>query len=799
MALAKLNVIIGADIDQLKSALSSAQKRIAEAGKSMEQFGKTLSKRVTAPIVAMGALSVRAFGQQEQAELRLRAALAANGREVDSLFSKYNSFAQEMQRTTVVGDETTLAMLAQAESLGITGEAAERAVRNSIAMQSAFGVNAQSALRYTAALEEGNATMLTRYLPALRDIEDESERAAAAQDMLSKAFASAEAEAQGTTGQIQQMRNALGDAMEDIGGIIAQAIMPFISRIKELAESFQNLDADVQRNIVIIAGFAAAVGPVLVIMGKLLQSITIVTTAVKGLYAVLALNPWVAVGAAVLAFAGYIAKITYESRKATRQIQEMLDLDPTGTDQEMQKIAASIAEVQSRIESARKRHEEYGVTGTEVAEKELRELEETRLALIRKLQAAQEVRDTISDEEPVNVVEDLNEQLEETEQTLKRISASEPLREIMAEDAVLLDLDLDLDLDVNTRPAEGSIAHYEAILRGINKQIRDTNDETWRHAQMVQRDSIQAQIDELYRMEQAGSSLFEIFADNMQSQTGRMVTAFATLSAESSKSFGEMARSFLRMARQMIAANLAISIAEVVADSFKKFGIGGLVVAPAAGAAAAALFNRIVPDVSVNDALITSRGDVVKFHPDDNILAMKDFSALGGAVTDLFSSIVPDFGDLGGAVTDLFNRVMPDFGDFGGAVADLFSSILPDFGDWGGGVTDLFSSILPDFGDLGGGVTDLFSRIVPDFGDLGGAVTDLFSRIMPDFSINAELITSSESMVTYHPDAISAMKDFSALGGGAGTVRIEPFVLPGGDILFSQERAGKNQTRTGRR
>jgi hypothetical protein len=32
---------------------------------------------------------------------------------------------------------------------------------------------------------------------------------------------------------------------------------------------------------------------------------------------------------------------------------------------------------------------------------------------------------------------------------------------------------------------------------------------------------------------------------------------------------------------------------------------------------------------SVNDALITSSGKVVKFHPDDNILAMKDFGALG--------------------------------------------------------------------------------------------------------------------------------------------------------------------------
>ena len=32
----------------------------------------------------------------------------------------------------------------------------------------------------------------------------------------------------------------------------------------------------------------------------------------------------------------------------------------------------------------------------------------------------------------------------------------------------------------------------------------------------------------------------------------------------------------------------------------------------------------------VNDALIQSNGNIVKFHPDDNILAMKDFSGLGG-------------------------------------------------------------------------------------------------------------------------------------------------------------------------
>ena len=41
---------------------------------------------------------------------------------------------------------------------------------------------------------------------------------------------------------------------------------------------------------------------------------------------------------------------------------------------------------------------------------------------------------------------------------------------------------------------------------------------------------------------------------------------------------------------------------------------------------------RAGKETSVNDALITSKGQVIKFHPNDNILAMKDFGKLGGII-----------------------------------------------------------------------------------------------------------------------------------------------------------------------
>ena len=54
-------------------------------------------------------------------------------------------------------------------------------------------------------------------------------------------------------------------------------------------------------------------------------------------------------------------------------------------------------------------------------------------------------------------------------------------------------------------------------------------------------------------------------------------------------------------------------------------GIGALL-----GGGGFSLGNVFGSVFGVNDAMVTSRGDVVKFHPDDNILAMKDFSNMGG-------------------------------------------------------------------------------------------------------------------------------------------------------------------------
>ena len=85
----------------------------------------------------------------------------------------------------------------------------------------------------------------------------------------------------------------------------------------------------------------------------------------------------------------------------------------------------------------------------------------------------------------------------------------------------------------------------------------------------------------------------------------------------------------LQFGKSLIAAGVA-------ALAFKKLllnPIGAIIAGTALVASMTAVKNLLQRgpggnETSVNDALITSDGKVVKFHPDDNILAMKDFGAL---------------------------------------------------------------------------------------------------------------------------------------------------------------------------
>ena len=65
--IAKLYVLLGADINDLKKKMSDAQRHLYQVGKNFQKVGKKLTLGLTVPLIGMGVAAVKAFGDFDKA------------------------------------------------------------------------------------------------------------------------------------------------------------------------------------------------------------------------------------------------------------------------------------------------------------------------------------------------------------------------------------------------------------------------------------------------------------------------------------------------------------------------------------------------------------------------------------------------------------------------------------------------------------------------------------------------------------------------------------------------------------
>lgn len=277
--LAALTAKIGADITGLTSGLKKAGKDLSKFGNDVGKFGAAVSLGISAPLTAAANKSVKAFDVQIQAEKRLEAALISAGEFSQAALQDFKDFASGLQEVTTVGDESTLKMLQLAKSMGLSNEQAKSASKNAISLAKAMGINEQSAIRYTAALEQGDSTMLNRYLPTLRQIEDDTERAAKAQELLGQMFSAATSEAQTGLGPLTQLGNTFGDLQEEIGAIVLEYMQPFIKGLKNLVDAFKNSSKETKTFITQVILIGSIAGPAIVTLGIAIKGLALAFTA----------------------------------------------------------------------------------------------------------------------------------------------------------------------------------------------------------------------------------------------------------------------------------------------------------------------------------------------------------------------------------------------------------------------------------------------------------------------------------------------------------------------------------------
>ena len=230
-------------VTQIQKELGETGKKSKEAGGGFKDF--TSAVKANIGIIAAGAGTVigivvainnmtKAYKEQEEADVKLQAAIRATGGDVEQLTAQYKAYASEIQAVTTYGDELVENLISQAKYMGIADDKVKDATEGAIGLAEAFGIDTNTALKGVANALEGNFSQLERYIPALRSASTEAEKQAILQKSMADGFQLAKDRGASATGQMTQLANAIGDTKEQFGEAIVTGIAPFVSKLLEI-------------------------------------------------------------------------------------------------------------------------------------------------------------------------------------------------------------------------------------------------------------------------------------------------------------------------------------------------------------------------------------------------------------------------------------------------------------------------------------------------------------------------------------------------------------------------------------
>ena len=299
--LGKLIVKIATDAADFSAGLDTAQSKMAATAQKMTSVGKDLSLGVTTPLLAMGGVAIKAasdlgesankvnvvFGEQAaaiqqwasksasaigQSRQQALEAVGTYGNLFDSMgIGKDKAAQMSMGLVQLASDLSSFNNIDPTVALeklraGLTGET--EPLRS-------LGVNLSAAAVQAKAMEMGLAGSTKEITPAIS--------AQAAYALILEQTKNAQGDfartSDGLANSSRIMKAQLTDAAATMGQHLLPIALKVVQGLNGMLESFNNLSPAAQKTILVIAGIAAAIGPVLVVAGTLISSWVTVSAA----------------------------------------------------------------------------------------------------------------------------------------------------------------------------------------------------------------------------------------------------------------------------------------------------------------------------------------------------------------------------------------------------------------------------------------------------------------------------------------------------------------------------------------
>ncbi len=327
-SLASINIRFNADLKGFSSQLQQVNNQLKNSGDNLKEVGKSLSTYITLPVIAAGGASIKLASDYEESLNKVNVAFGESAKYVDSFgdtaldtFGIAKGTALDM--ASLFGDMATSMGLPQVEaakmSTSLVGLAGDLASFKNIgiaeattALNGVFTGETESLKRLGVVMTQANLQQfaysqgINKNIQELTEAEKVQLRYAFILDKTKNAQGDFARTSDGAANQTRVLTESLKQIGQQIGAILLPFFTKIVSVINDKIKAFSNLSEGTKKVIVVVAGLAAAIGPLLFGIGALVNTFpilvtgfTTVRTAFTTLTAVLAANPFGALIAAL--------------------------------------------------------------------------------------------------------------------------------------------------------------------------------------------------------------------------------------------------------------------------------------------------------------------------------------------------------------------------------------------------------------------------------------------------------------------------------------------------------------------
>lgn len=327
----EINKLNPSNVEKLASSFDKVGKKLQGVGKKISSFGKELSTKLTLPLAGIGTVAFKSAANLEDAMGATEQIFGDASESMKDWASSIESYYGIAEGEALEYSNTMGAMLQNIGGLSEQEAAKQAQILTELAgdLSAMFGGSTQDAINALTGALKGNNTMLDNYGMGVNDatikakafemglysgtgaIDLQTKQAATLALIMEQTGAAqgqASRESDGASGSMKALTTTIKDLSTNIGEVLLPIITPMIQKISEWIEKFKALSPETQNIIVKIGLAAAAIGPLLIVLGTLITTISKVSTALKGIMLFVNANPFVLLAAGIATAVALIVK-----------------------------------------------------------------------------------------------------------------------------------------------------------------------------------------------------------------------------------------------------------------------------------------------------------------------------------------------------------------------------------------------------------------------------------------------------------------------------------------------------------